>query len=285
MSTGAGRRSSWANMSAVSTPAADRVGEAIDAASRVAGRVGADASCFEVLHKSNNVVVRFADIVLKVSTDFAMAERDVIVASHANANSGPALAPLRAPLVDGEFTISVWPYLPDRRDASEDEAGKALRDLHRALVGVPADLPPLNRRFSDVAELLADTRVTSALDSGDRALLQTAIAAVSPAAVGDTVLHTEPHDGNQLTRDGRVVFIDFEATAIGPVEWDLAFLPDDVVHQLWPGHNVQLRTTLMTGVSGCVSAACWRDVTARPDDAEMRWHAEHHLQAVRSALS
>jgi hypothetical protein len=123
-------------MSAVS-PAADRVAEATEAASRVAAQVGADTSGFEVLNKSNNVVVRFADIVLKVSTHVAMAERDVIVASHANANRG-----------------------------------------HRT--GLASRAP------------------------------------VSPAADGDHVLHTEPHNGNQLTRDGRVVFIDFEAAAIGP---------------------------------------------------------------------
>lgn len=99
-------------MAAVLTPAADRVVEASAAAARVAELVGADTRESEVLHQSNNVVIRFADVVLKVSTDFAMAERDVVVASHVSATGGPALAPLLAPIIDGEFSISAWPYCP-----------------------------------------------------------------------------------------------------------------------------------------------------------------------------
>ncbi len=61
--------------------------EATAAAVRVAELLGADTDGPEVLHQSNNVVIRFADIVLKVSTDLAMAEREVLVASYVRATA------------------------------------------------------------------------------------------------------------------------------------------------------------------------------------------------------
>lgn len=265
--------------------AADRVDEAIECAARaVSVFVGKAGTSWEVLHRSNNVVARFAGVVVKVSTDVAMAERDVTVASHVSDIGGPAVPPLRGLIVDGDFAISLWPYVPDHA-GSEWEPGEALRAVHRALVGIGVDLPRLGCRFEETAAHLADPGVTRALDAVDRSELQAAVDAVEPATVGDAALHGEPHDRNRLRRDGRVVFIDFEAAAVGPIEWDLAFIGDDAVRDVWPDHDRALRDALKVGVSACVSAACWRHVSARPADAEMRWHAEHHLEVVRRALT
>lgn len=203
-------------MATVPAPAADRVVEATAAAARVAELVGAETSDAQVLHQSNNVVIRFADVVLKVSTDFRMAERGVFVASHVSAAGGPALSPLLAPIVDGDFSISAWPYLPEGLEITAREAGKALRDLHRTLVGVSIDLPPLSSRFDKVAAVIADCQATSALDPRDRAVLQSAVDIVAPATTGADALHTEPDDRNRLRRDGQVMYIDFEAASVGP---------------------------------------------------------------------
>ncbi len=259
--------------------------EATAAAVRVAELCGADTDGPEVLHQSNNVVIRFADIVLKVSTDLAMAERDVLVASHVSATGGPALAPLMPLTVEDDFSISAWPFLPDDSEITAHDAAKALRALHQALIGVPTDLPPLSSRFDNVAAVLADSRATAALDPKGRAVLRSALDTVASVTTGAALLHSEPHDRNRLRRDGQVVYIDFEAASRGPIEWDLAYFPDSVVHEIWPDHDPLLRATLMMGVSACVAIFCWRHVTARPRDAEMRWHAEHHLDAVRRALA
>ena len=265
-------------------PAADRFVEATAAAVRVAERLRATTQAPEVLHQSNNVIVRFGDVVLKVSTDFGMAERDVVVATHVNANGGPALAPLLPQTIDGEFSITAWPFVSDCLGITDREAGQALHALHRALVSVETDLPPLSSRFDDALALLADVDATAALDSRGRPLLRAALEAVASATEGDAVLHTEPHDRNRLRRDGQIVYIDFEAASTGPIEWDLAYLPDAVTNEIWPGHDPVLRAKLRIAVSACVSIACWRHVTARPHDNEMRRHAEYHLDAVRRAL-
>jgi len=44
------------------------------------------------------------------------------------------------------------------------------------------------------------------------------------------VIHGSPHPYNVLLADGEPRFIDFEATCIGPVEWDLAHTSPDTVH-------------------------------------------------------
>jgi hypothetical protein len=244
--------------------------------------LGAPTSDAEVLHQSNNVVIRYGDVVVKVSTDVRMSERDVGIASYVSARGGPALAPLGAPIVDGDFSMSAWPYAAGSTAIAPRDAAEAMRELHRSLVGVPIDLPPLSSRFDDTRRLLADSQATLALGATDRAVLQLAVETASEATAGSSVLHAEPHDRNRLRRDGRVIYID--ASSTGPIEWDLAFLPDDVVEELWPDHDRPLRSTLQIGVSACVSVACWRHVTAHPHDGEMRWHAQHHLDAVRAQL-
>jgi aminoglycoside phosphotransferase (APT) family kinase protein len=108
---------------------------------------------------------------------------------------------------------------------------------------------------------------------------------VSPEVLGSTVLHGEPHNRNRLTRNGSTVYIDFEGACVGPIEWDLAYVPDRLAVAIWPAHDARRRSVLQLGVSTCVSVACWRHVSARPDDAEMRWHADHHLSLVRRRLT
>lgn len=241
-----------------------------------------------MLHQSNNVVVRVGGVVLKVGTQADRIRREVDVAFHAGRSGGPALEPLAAPILSGPFAVSSWPYLAsDPRPAGDVAAGKALVALQRSLADIPVTLPALGDRLREVRGLLDDHVATAALGSAGRVLLRKAVdliavdAESSDAAV---VLHGEPHDGNRLTVHGNIVYLDLEAACTGPLEWDLAYLPEHVVEEVWPYHNRPLRRRLRAGVSACVSTYCWRHVTSRPEDAEMRWHAEHHLEAVREVL-
>jgi Ser/Thr protein kinase RdoA (MazF antagonist) len=123
------------------------------------------------------------------------------------------------------------------------------------MVGAPVALPSLAKRFEGVGELLSDRAATSGLSNHDRSILQHAVQLVAPDAIGSAVLHAEPHDGNQLIRDGSTIYVDFEAACVGPIEW-----------------------------ATCVAVACWRHVSARPGDVEMQWHADHHLSRVREQV-
>ena len=266
-------------------PAADRPDAALDAATQVAFRHGWEDE-LEVLQCSNNVVVRGGALVFKVSTDFDKAAREVGVAAHAAGRGGPVLRPLGEPAHEQGFAVSVWPYCqpgPAPRDPDRD-AASALVELHAAMHGVPLTLPTLRDRFAASASSLDARVAASVVSEHDRRVLHRALRIVSAESAGTAVVHAEPHDRNRLIRDGATVYIDLEAVCTGPVEWDLAYLPDDPVATVWPDHDAELRSTLQLGVSACVAIACWRHVSARPGDEEMRWHAERHLSHVRHRL-
>lgn len=271
------------------TRAGDLSEEAVAAAQRAAGYLGLRAENTTVLHRSNNVVVRVNEVVLKVGTDHVRMRREVEVARDAARAGGPVLTPHADALEVGRFVVSAWPYLRvDSTPAGDEAAARALRELHRALAQTRASSPRLADRLDEVRRLLDDERVTGALDGAGRVFLSSALDRVSAAAAespGERALHAEPHDGNRLTIGGVVVYIDLEAVCIGPVEWDLACLPDAVAEEVWPDHDGRLRRTLRLGVSACVSTYCWRHVTSRPGDGEMRRHAEHHLARVRDTLN
>ena len=241
-----------------------------------------------VLHESNNVVVRLGDVVLKVGSHPDRIQREIDVAIHAGRAGGPVMGPLAGPIQSRSFAVSAWPYLAsDPRPADDRAAGQVLAALHRSLAGAPVALPALGERLREVRGLLDDHLATAALGSAGRALLDEAIEFVAvdvERSETGAVLHGELHDGNRLSHKGNIVYLDLEAACTGPLEWDLAYFPERVVEEVWPGHNRALRRRLRVGVSACVSTYCWRHVTSRPDDADIRWHAEHHLEAVRAVL-
>lgn len=267
----------------MTTPASDRFDDAMAAATRCAEARGVDAGAAEVLHRSNNVVVRFGDLVVKVAAHAELAERDVALAAHASGNGGPVRPPL-GPLeaIDG-FAVSTWPFVASTEAVSDERRADALVLLHPALADPPIPVRPLRSRFEDGLRLLRDHRATAAIDGDGRTLLLAALQRAVAVGDGDVVLHGEPHDGNVLLDDGRGVFIDLEGAVSGPLEWDLAFLPDRVIASRWPDADHEVLAQMRVAVSASISTACWRHVTARPDDRSMRGHAEHHLTLVRAA--
>lgn len=73
---------------------------------------------------------------------------------------------------------------------------------------------------------------------------------------------------------------DLEGTKRAPIECDLAFLSQELIEGFWPAHDRELLQILRRMVSAQVATACWRNVTARPDDEHGRWHAEHHSRRL-----
>jgi hypothetical protein len=91
-------------------------------------------------------------------------------------------------------------------------------------------------------------------------------------------LHGEPHLANVLLTPAGPRWIDLEDVCVGPLEWDLAFLPDGsasafdtVAAELLGFFRLLNRAVLGTW--------CW----ARVDVEGMLWHARHHLERVRDA--
>lgn len=89
-------------------------------------------------------------------------------------------------------------------------------------------------------------------------------------------LHGEPHSANVLDTSDGLRWIDLEGVCTGPLEWDLAFLPDEAI-SAFPTADTGLLTLLSTLNSARVATWCW----ARWEFEEMRWHARFHLERVR----
>jgi hypothetical protein len=70
------------------------------------------------------------------------------------------------------------------------------------------------------------------LDDADRVLLSTTLRsrrqAISDRGAAEQLLHGEPHPGNVLSTKNGLRFIDLETCCRGPIEFDLAHVPEEV---------------------------------------------------------
>ena len=80
--------------------------------------------------------------------------------------------------------------------------------------------------------LVANRDETPALAEADRDLLlstlQSARQQIHSRGAAEQLLHGEPHPGNVLSTQDGPLFIDFETCCRGPIEFDVAHVPDEV---------------------------------------------------------
>jgi hypothetical protein len=262
---------------------------------RVAARHGYETDDPVVFQESNNTVVwlRPHAIVAKVgkwhdSVDALTREHAVAVAL---AGRGASIAPPLAgvePTLDPPtgFLVTLWSRLdhdPEREVAPTD-MGASLRRLHEDLALYEGDLPSFQQVSLDRARAaLGVDELMAALPTDDRSMLRFAFdrlrAEVKAHGYVEQPLHGEPHRGNLLVTPTGLRWIDLEDVSVGPLEWDLAFLPEEAVSQ-FPMVDPELLGLLRTLKSACVATWCW--LLADEFD-EMRRHGEYHLEQVRRA--
>jgi aminoglycoside phosphotransferase (APT) family kinase protein len=194
-----------------------------------------------VLNDSNRLVVRLlpCDVVARIAplTHFASAAREVEIVGRLAGSGSPVarLEPRVEPRVhvrDG-FEISIWTYVePVRRALLPVEYAQGLRRLHAGLRPIDVSVPHFLDRVAATQDDVADRAVTPDLAETDRALLADTLAdlgrSIADRRVAEQVLHGEPHEGNVLVTSEGPLFIDFENTCRGPVEYDLAWVPGEV---------------------------------------------------------
>jgi hypothetical protein len=190
------------------------------------------------------VHLRPAPVVARVATSMpklrrpisAWLEREIAVTTYLSEMGAPVVEPSRelppGPHERDGFWTSFWTHVePDPyRTPTTDDCSAMLVDLHAALRSYPSDLPILGAddipRGLELLEKIGDV-----LGKADANLLRAAAERLCPLweAPGGEVqpLHGDVHPGNLIsTRDGGLVWIDFEDVCLGPVEWDLATIMD-----------------------------------------------------------
>ena len=246
-----------------------------------------------LLQETNNTVVwlRPHEIIAKVGT-WAHSE-EALRREHGVATIlAAAGAPIALPVRDAEpvrdehsgFLVTLWQRLEHdaAREPSPVDVAGALRRLHEGLSRYPGELPSFRDGVRRARATLDDDRTMVALAWDDRSTLRRAYDRVSAELdtrqVFERALHGEPHMDNVLVTTSGVRWIDLEAVCVGPLEWDVAFLSEDVV-RLFPEVDADLLGLLRTLNSARVATWCW----ARADVGDMRKHGEYHLGQVRLA--
>jgi phosphotransferase family enzyme len=223
-------------------------------AAAVSTAVGLDLAVDDaiVLHNSNKLALRLlpCDVLARVGrVGQEVAEFEVDLAQRLADTESPvgALEPrVEAQVYERDgFAVTFWTYYrPVTAQAvSPVDYASALERLHQGMRRLDVATPHFIDRVMDAQQLVASRDRTPALAEEDRKLLSTTLGSlrrtIGDSSAGEQLLHGEPHPGNVLITDKGLLFIDLETCCHGPVEFDLAHVPEEV-SELYPGVDQEL---------------------------------------------
>jgi hypothetical protein len=251
---------------------ASDVVRAVGAAVEVASGLGLPAADARVLQNSNKLALRLLPCDVFARVAFAgleafqaeleigrrLAEFDVSVAS---------LEPRVEPRVYERhgFALTLWTYYEQvGRDVSPADYAKALERLHASMSKVDVAVPHFSDRVAEAQQLIASADRSPGLEDSERKLLSSTLRSqrreISDRSSAEQLLHGEPHAGNLLNTKSGPLFIDLETCCRGPVEFDLAHVPEEV-SECYSGADQELLRACRLLVLAMVAA--WR---CDPDD-------------------
>ena len=242
---------------------------AVRVAISTARELGLAADDAMVLHDSNRVALRLmpCDIVASVAgpAHADVAPLEVEIAQRLADIEAPvaAVAPrvgLRVYERD-DFWITLWTYYDPVGPLGVEPApyATAMEQLHAGLRTLDVRTPHFTDRVAEAQQLVATPDQTPRLVEADRELLDNTLCGLNRAIErrGHTeqLLHGEPHPGNLLNTAHGPRFIDFETVCRGPIEFDLAHVPETVSDR-YPGVDQDLLAECRGLVLAMVAA--WR---------------------------
>jgi Ser/Thr protein kinase RdoA (MazF antagonist) len=215
---------------------------AVDAAVSTASALDLRVDDAVILHDSNRITLRLrpCDVLARVAHMEGQvgAEFEVEVARRLAETDSPvaSLDPRVEPRVyvrDG-FVITLWTYYEpvSPSDVAPADYAQALERLHAGMRHVDVIAPHFTDRVAEAQSLVGSRARTPDLRDADRELLSTTLReltrAIGQRDAAEQLLHGEPHPGNVLgTKDG-LLFADLETCCRGPVEFDVAHVPEEV---------------------------------------------------------
>jgi hypothetical protein len=216
------------------------VTRAIAAATSVAASLDLPANDAIVLHNSNKLALRLTpcDVLARVAqVGQEVAQLEVELAQRLAEAGCPVgrLEPRADPLVytrDG-FAVTLWIYYePVTSHVSPVDYAKALERLHAGMRKVDVPSPRFTDRIAEAEEIIARPNLSPELADADRVFLSSRLGrlrrVIHDRGVVEQLLHGEPHPGNLLSTNSGPLFIDLETCCRGPVEFDLAHVPEAV---------------------------------------------------------
>jgi len=213
---------------------------AVDAAVSTASALDLSVDDAVVLHDSNRLALRLrpCDVLARVARREGGAEFEVEVARRLAETDSPvaSLDPRAEPRVyvrDG-FVITLWTYYEpvSHPDVGAAEYAQALERLHAGMRQVDFIAPHFTDRVEEAQSLVANRAQTPDLRDADRELLSHTLRkmtwAIGQRDAAEQLLHGEPHPGNLLQTKYGLLYTDLETCCRGPVEFDVAHVPEEV---------------------------------------------------------
>jgi Ser/Thr protein kinase RdoA (MazF antagonist) len=132
------------------------------------------------------------------------------------------------------FVITLWAYYEpvSHADAGAVEYAQTLERLHAGMRQVDFIAPHFTDRAAEAQSLVANRAQTPDLRDADRELLRHTLRemtlAIGQRGAAEQLLHGEPHPGNLLKTKYGLLYTDLETCCRGPVEFDIAHVPEEV---------------------------------------------------------
>jgi hypothetical protein len=234
----------------------------------IASALGLPVDDVIVLHDSNRLTARLlpCDLVARVApVAHQAAQFEIELAGRLAETQSPvaALDPRAKPRVyerDG-FVVTLWTYHKPAtpREVSPADYANALERLHADMRQLDVRTPHFTDRVEEAQRLAESSNLTPDLADADRELLITTLRnrrqAIIDRGAAEQLLHGEPHQGNVLSTKSGLLFTDLETCCRGPVEFDLAHVPEDV-----SAHYAAVDEDLLIECRGLVLAmvTAWR---------------------------
>jgi hypothetical protein len=267
---------------------------AVGAAMSSASVLGLRVDDAVVLHNSNRLAVRLlpCDVLVRVAhvAHQAGADFEVQVARRLAETECPvaALEPRVEPRVyvrDG-FVVTFWTYYEpvSPQDIAPAEHAQALERLHAGMREIDIPAPHFTDRIAEAQRLVGNRAHTPELGDADRELLSTTLRglrwAIGQRGAAEQLLHGEPHPGNVLTTKNGLLFIDLEMCCRGPVEFDVAHVPE-AVSEHYPGADQDLLGECRVLMLAMVAAWRWDRRDQFPNGHRMGAALLSQLRAAR----
>jgi hypothetical protein len=248
---------------------ASEVPRAVAAAMSTASALDLTVDDAIVLHDSNRLAVHLlpCDVLARVALlAHQVAQFEVELAQRLAETESPvgALEPRVEPRVyerDG-FVVTLWTYYEPAtpREVSPADYANALERLHAGMRKLDVTTPHFTDRVAEAQRLVASRDHTPALPDADRELLSNTLRsrrrAIGDRGGAEQLLHGEPHPGNVLSTKNGPLFIDLETCCRGPVEFDLAHVPEEVSER-YPDADQELLRECRILVLAMVAAWRW----------------------------
>ena len=253
------------------------ISRAVAAATAIVSELDLTVDDVEVLHNSNKLALRLLPCnvfgrVAHVGQEVAQLEVDVALRLAETGSPVAVLDPRVEPRVyerDG-FAVTLWTFYESLAPPGVSPADylKTLERLHADMRTLNVATPHFTDRVAEAQQLVSSRDRTPALADADRELLidtlRSRVAVIENRRAPEQLLHGEPRPGNVLNTHDGPRFIDLETCCRGPVEFDLAHVPE-AVSERYPGVDQDLLRECRVLVLAMVAAWRWDPSDELPD--------------------